>query len=60
MGMVPLNRIFPIDRTRMMLEGSMSRSLIVDTGSEAQLYVLFCAAQRPLAFLSPQKILNKR
>jgi non-ribosomal peptide synthetase component F len=36
-GYLPLNRIFPIDRTGMMLERSMSRSLIIDTGSEAPL-----------------------
>src|SRR5437763_14213137 len=36
-GYVPLNRNFPIDRTRLMLERSMCRSLIVDSGSESQL-----------------------
>src|SRR5437762_11876211 len=33
-GYVPLNRTFPIDRTRLMLERSMCRSVIVDSRSE--------------------------
>src|SRR2546423_5738341 len=36
-GYVPLNPTFPIARTRVMLERSMSRSLIVDARSEPQL-----------------------
>src|SRR6266513_2233380 len=36
-GYVPLNPTFPADRTRLMLERSMCRSLIVDAGSEPQL-----------------------
>jgi hypothetical protein len=33
----PLNQTFPIDRTRLMVESSMCRSVIVDAGSEPQL-----------------------
>src|SRR5438309_8612768 len=36
-GYVPLNRTFPVERTRLMLERSMCRSIIVDAGSEPQL-----------------------
>ena len=32
-GYVPLNRTFPIDRTRLMLEKSMCRTLVVDKES---------------------------
>src|ERR1044072_4615640 len=39
-GYVPLNRTFPVDRTRLMLQSSMCRSLIVDAGSQAQLITL--------------------
>ena len=50
-GYVPLNRTFPIDRTRMMLERSMCRSLIVDTGSEGQLSALLHGIASPLLVL---------
>src|SRR5947207_15583523 len=36
-GYVPLNRTFPVDRTRLMLERSMCRCVIVDAGSALQL-----------------------
>src|SRR4029453_1432665 len=39
-GFVPWNRTFPIDPTRLRLERSMCRSVIVDAGSEPQLKVL--------------------
>src|SRR5437762_5274888 len=45
-GYVPLNRTFPIDRTRLMLERSMSRSVIVDAGSEPQLEALLRSEER--------------
>ena len=46
-GYVPLNRTFPIDRTRLMLERSMCRSVIVDAGSEPQLEALLCGIAIP-------------
>jgi amino acid adenylation domain-containing protein len=36
-GYVPLNRTFPVERTRLMLERSLCRSVIVDAGSASQL-----------------------
>jgi amino acid adenylation domain-containing protein len=36
-GYVPLNRTFPVERTRLMLERSMCRCVIVDAGSAPQL-----------------------
>ncbi len=36
-GYVPLNRIFPVERTRLMLERSMCRCVIVDARSAPQL-----------------------
>ena len=47
-GYVPLNRTFPIERTRLMLRNSMCRSLIVDAGSEPQLDRLLCGIVTPL------------
>src|SRR5438046_3444551 len=52
-GYVPLNRNFPIDRTRLMLERSMCRSVIVDSGSEPQLESLLRGMQDPLLLLWP-------
>src|SRR5271166_4686208 len=39
-GYVPLNRTFPVTRTRLMFERSQCRSLIVDAGSLPQLDAL--------------------
>src|SRR5690349_13623846 len=36
-GYVPLNRTFPVERTRLMLERSTCRAMVVDAGSEPQL-----------------------
>src|SRR5947207_14930225 len=36
-GYVPLNRTFPVERTRLMLERSMCRCMVVDAGSEPPL-----------------------
>src|SRR5256714_11170779 len=52
-GYVPLNRTFPIDRTRLMLEKSMSRSVIVDAGSEPQLEALLRGIDTPLVIVCP-------
>jgi amino acid adenylation domain-containing protein len=54
-GYVPLNRTFPIDRTRLMLERSMCRSLIVDAGSEPQLEGLLRGMATPLVIVCPDR-----
>src|SRR4051794_14474741 len=46
-GYVPLNRTFPVDRTRLMLEKSECRSVIVDAASELQLDRLLCGMLNP-------------
>jgi amino acid adenylation domain-containing protein len=54
-GYVPLNRTFPIERTRLMLRNSMCRSLIVDAGSEPQLERLLCGIVTPLIIICPDR-----
>jgi amino acid adenylation domain-containing protein len=54
-GYVPLNRTFPVDRTRLMLERSMCRSLIVDAGSEPQLEGLLRGIATPLVIVCPDR-----
>jgi amino acid adenylation domain-containing protein len=54
-GYVPLNRTFPIDRTRLMLEKSTCRSLIVDEGSESQLSELLHDLATPMVILCPDR-----
>jgi non-ribosomal peptide synthetase component F len=54
-GYVPLNRTFPIDRTRLMLERSTCRSLIVDAGSEPQLEGLLRGIATPLVIICPDR-----
>jgi amino acid adenylation domain-containing protein len=54
-GYVPLNRTFPIDRTRLMLKRSMCRSVIVDAGSESQLERLLCSIATPLVIICPDR-----
>ena len=54
-GYVPLNRTFPTDRTRLMLERSMCRSVIVDAGSEPQLEALLCSIAIPLVIICPDR-----
>jgi amino acid adenylation domain-containing protein len=54
-GYVPLNRTFPVERTRLMLERSMCRSMIVDAGSEAQLEVLLSSIAIPLVIVCPDR-----
>jgi amino acid adenylation domain-containing protein len=54
-GYVPLNRTFPVDRTRLMLERSMCRSIVVDAGSEPQLDALLAGFQTPLLLLCPDR-----
>jgi amino acid adenylation domain-containing protein len=54
-GYVPLNRTFPIDRTRLMLERSMCGSVIVDAGSESQLEKLLSSMAMPLVIICPDR-----
>ncbi len=54
-GYVPLNRTFPIDRSRVMLERSMCRSVIVDAGSEPQLETLLRSIAIPLVIICPDR-----
>ncbi len=54
-GYVPLNRTFPLDRTRLMLERSMCRSMVVDTGSEPQLDKVLAGFKTPLLLLFPDR-----
>ena len=50
---VPLNRTFPVERTRLMLQKSMCRSVIVDAGSEGQLVKLLEGMTLPLVIICP-------
>jgi len=52
-GYVPLNRTFPVERTRQMLERSLSRALIVDAGSAPQLEKLLSGLRLPLVIIYP-------
>jgi amino acid adenylation domain-containing protein len=54
-GYVPLNRTFPIDRTRLMLQKSTCRSVIVDAGSESQLERLVSDLATPLVIICPDR-----
>src|SRR5437773_8064857 len=54
-GYVPLNRTFPVDRTRSMLQRSMCRSLVIDQGSEPQLTALLSGIEVPLLLLLPDR-----
>jgi len=54
-GYVPLNRAFPLDRTRLMLKRSMCRSLVVDGESEAQLEELLEGVGESLLILCPDR-----
>src|SRR5437762_9085766 len=55
-GYVPLNRTFPIDRTRLMLERSLCRSLVVDKESESQLSELLRGLATPMVILCPDRL----
>jgi amino acid adenylation domain-containing protein len=52
-GYVPLNRTFPVARTRAMLERSRCRALIVDAASAAQLDELLEGLERELYIVLP-------
>src|SRR5437867_8185775 len=54
-GYVPLNRTFPIDRTRLMLEKSTCRTLVVDTESEPQLEKILLGISYELLIICPDR-----
>ena len=54
-GYVPLNRTFPPERTRFMLERSQCRSVIVDSQSEPQLEQILADAKAQLLLLFPDR-----
>ncbi len=54
-GYVPLNRTFPPERTRQMLERAGCRSLIVDGQSEAQLELVLADAKNQLVLIFPER-----
>jgi amino acid adenylation domain-containing protein len=55
-GYVPLNRTFPVERTRLMLERSRCRSMVVDAGSEPQLERLLAGFEKSLLVLCPDRL----
>src|SRR5439155_6556851 len=55
-GYVTLNRTFPVERTRLMLERSRCRSIVVDAGSEAQLEGLLAGVEASLLLLCPDRL----
>jgi amino acid adenylation domain-containing protein len=52
-GYVPLNRTFPLTRTRLMFARSQARSIVIDTGSSLQLNALLEGDERQLLIVSP-------
>jgi amino acid adenylation domain-containing protein len=52
-GYVPLNRRFPANRSRMMLERAGCRAVVVDRGSAEQLAEVIGSQQEPLVVLLP-------
>ncbi|WP_342723309.1 amino acid adenylation domain-containing protein [Bradyrhizobium sp. B097] len=52
-GYVPLNRTFPVERTRSMLVRSECRSIIVDAESLPQMDALMADADQPLLVIAP-------
>jgi len=52
-GYVPLNRMFPIERTRVMLDRAECQSIIADLGSLPQLDQLLSSARKPLVIVLP-------
>src|SRR5438874_5261270 len=55
-GYVPLNRTFPIDRTRLILEKSTCRTVVVDKESESQLSELLRGLATPMVILCPDRV----
>ncbi len=54
-GYVPLNRTFPPDRSRQMLQRSKCRAVIVDRDSEPQLEQLLAEAEEGMLLLFPDR-----
>jgi amino acid adenylation domain-containing protein len=54
-GYVPLNRTFPAERTRTMLQRSGCRSLIVDASSEPQLEAVLDLSEESLLIILPER-----
>ncbi|HEX7925211.1 MAG TPA: amino acid adenylation domain-containing protein [Bradyrhizobium sp.] len=52
-GYVPLNRTFPVERTRSMLVRSECRSIIVDAESLPQMDALMAGVDEPLLVIAP-------
>ena len=52
-GYVPLNRTFPVTRTRLMFERSHCRSIIIDAGSLPQLDALLDGDEGELLIIAP-------
>jgi non-ribosomal peptide synthetase component F len=52
-GYVPLNRTFPVTRTRLMFERSQRRSIIIDAGSSPQLDALLDRDNGQLLLIAP-------
>jgi hypothetical protein len=59
-GYVPLNRTFPIDRTRLMLEKSTCGTLVVDKESESQLSELLRGLATPMVILCPDRATQRK
>ncbi|MEP7072261.1 MAG: amino acid adenylation domain-containing protein [Verrucomicrobiota bacterium] len=54
-GYVPLNRTFPVERTRVMLERSKCESVVVDAGCEAQLEAVLAGIHTSLLLIFPDR-----
>ena len=54
-GYVPLNCVFPPERTRMMLRRAGCRSLIVDAELEPQLEHILDPLEKPLLIIAPER-----
>lgn len=52
-GYVPLNRTFPVERTRLMLERSMCESIVVDQASLSQIGEVLSTTTKRLLLLCP-------
>jgi amino acid adenylation domain-containing protein len=59
-GYVPLNRTFPADRTRLMLERSGARAVIVDSASAEQLDVVLERMTEPILVVLPDEESSER
>ena len=53
-GYVPLNRTFPVDRSRTMLQRSLARAIVVDRESSAQLDDLLNGSEAGICVILPE------